>query len=171
LFCHKSVKFHLFSRNESLQPGAVSHADPAQVANPYFSPMQLDYGKGDYSFFAEYCDCIENGTEATNNNAVTMENALAPQENGGDKSGRQGSEMTGSAASDGRQQFQSGLLQFVVRIRDRRVVVDPKRGIALAFCFFHHAAGKNRAFKLPDDRAITAGHNDSLDVGNRGNLV
>ena len=49
-------------------------------------------------------------------------------------------------------------MYFVTRIRDRRfVAVDRERGIAFAFGFFDHAAGKTRNFTTPDGREITAG--------------
>ncbi|MGH8261030.1 MAG: hypothetical protein ACREUG_15220, partial [Steroidobacteraceae bacterium] len=56
------------------------------------------------------------------------------------------------------EQFKSGLLHFVSRIRDRRyVAVDPERGIVFAFGFFDHDAGDTRTFQLPDGRTVTAG--------------
>jgi len=55
-------------------------------------------------------------------------------------------------------QFESGLLHFVTRARDRRfLVVDRERGQALGFAFFDHAAGKTRTFKTPDGRTVTTG--------------
>ena len=57
-----------------------------------------------------------------------------------------------------REQFESGLLHFVYRIRDRRyLVVDQERGLVLAFAFFDHPAGKTRTFQTPDGRTVTAG--------------
>jgi len=57
-----------------------------------------------------------------------------------------------------REQFESGLLHFVNRIRDRRyLVVDQERGLVLSFAFFDHAAGKTRTFQVPDGRTVTAG--------------
>jgi hypothetical protein len=135
----------------------ASRANLVKIANMYFSGMQLDDGKGDYPF-ADDCDRIENGGEATNNHTVSTEDAVAAQGNSVDNSPRNRSELTYSAAWGCKEQFQSGLLHFVTRIRDRRfVVVDPERGVVLAFCFFDHAAGKTRTFKLPDGRTITAG--------------
>ncbi|MDE3111297.1 MAG: hypothetical protein KGL02_15340, partial [Acidobacteriota bacterium] len=66
--------------------------------------------------------------------------------------------LTYSASWGCAEQFQSGLLHFVTRIRDRRyVVVDPERGVALAFGFFDHAAGNTRTFKLPSGKTVTSG--------------
>jgi hypothetical protein len=56
------------------------------------------------------------------------------------------------------EQFQSGLLHFVTRIRDRRfVVVDPERGLVFSFVFFDHSGGHTRTFQTPDGRTVTAG--------------
>ena len=63
-----------------------------------------------------------------------------------------------SAAWSCKDQFQSGLLHFVTRIRDRRYkVVDAERGIVLCFGFFDHSAGDTRTFQTPDGRTVTAG--------------
>ena len=57
-----------------------------------------------------------------------------------------------------REQFESGLLHFVTRIRDRRfVAVDPERGLVFSFVFFDHAAGETRDFATPNGRKVTAG--------------
>ena len=57
-----------------------------------------------------------------------------------------------------REQFESGLLHFVTRIRDRRfVAVDPERGLVFSFVFFDHAAGETRDFATPSGRKVTAG--------------
>ena len=45
----------------------VSRLDLIKTANKYFSGMQQDNGKGDYSFFADDCDRLENGMQTTNN--------------------------------------------------------------------------------------------------------
>jgi hypothetical protein len=146
----------LFS--ETIPPAErVSRADLAQTANMYFSGMQLNDGKGNYPF-TEDCDRVENGTEATNNHTLHTGNAVAAQSNSVENSSRGRSDLTYSAAWGCKQQFQSGLLHFVTRIRDRRfAVVDPERGVALAFCFFDHAAGKTRTFQIPDGRTVSSG--------------
>ena len=49
-----------------------------------------------------------------------------------------------------REQFESGMLHFVSRIRDRRyVAVDEERGVVASFVFFDHDAGKSRTFTTP----------------------
>jgi hypothetical protein len=56
------------------------------------------------------------------------------------------------------EQFKSGLLHFVTRIRDRRyVAVDEERGLVFAFAFFDHSAGDTRNFETPAGRAVAAG--------------
>lgn len=119
----------------------VSRLDLIDTANKYFSGMQMDDGKADYSFFADDCNRLENGMQTTNN-----PNA---------RPARPGSY---SAAWGCKQQFASGLLHFVSRIRDRRyVVVDQERGDVLAFGFFDHEAGNTRTFQTPDGKTVTAG--------------
>jgi hypothetical protein len=122
----------------------VSRDELAKTANKYFSGMQLNDGKGDYSFFADDCSRIENGQPAT----------------GGHNTMASGSGQSQSyAVLEGcRAQFQSGLIHFVTRIRDRRfVVLDTEHGVALAFTFFDHAAGSTRTFQTPDGKTVTAG--------------
>ncbi len=136
----------------------LSRAALVHAADHYFSGMQLDDGKGDYSFFASDCDRVENGSEATNNHQVENENVIGSQSNSVEKASRDRSSLTYSASWGCAEQFQSGLLHFVTRIRDRRyVIVDTERGVTLAFGFFDHAAGKTRTFKLPDGRIVTSG--------------
>ena len=57
-----------------------------------------------------------------------------------------------------KKQFESGLMHFVSRIRDRRfVAVDRERGIVFTFNFFDHGAGKTRYFNTPDGRDVVVG--------------
>ncbi len=134
----------------------VSRAELVKTANMYFSGMQLDDGKGNYPF-TDDCDRVENGMEATNNHAANTASAVASQGNSVDNARRR-ADLTYSPEWGCKEQFQSGLLHFVTRIRDRRfVVVDPERGVTLAFGFFDHAAGKTRTFQIPDGRTVTVG--------------
>lgn len=134
----------------------VSRAQLVDTANMYFSGMQLNDGKGNYPF-TDDCDRVENGMEATNNRAADTADAVAAQGNSVDNARRR-ADLSYSPEWGCKEQFQSGLLHFVTRIRDRRfVVVDPERGVALAFCFFDHAAGKTRTFQIPDGRTVTVG--------------
>jgi hypothetical protein len=123
----------------------MTRPDLVRTANMYFSGMQLNDGKGKYPF-ADDCNRIENGAQTTN----------APA-NG--KPRPDPKTATGySAMWSCREQFESGLLHFVSRIRDRRyVAVDHERGLVVAYAFFDHDAGASRTFKTPSGREVTAG--------------
>jgi hypothetical protein len=145
-----------FSR--AVPPGQrMSRADLIRVANMYFSGMQQNDGKGVYPFAAD-CDRIENGTHTTNNptggrpSAPPAPNAPPPVRPD-PKTATNYSSMWSC-----REQFESGLLHFVSRIRDRRyVAVDEERGVVFSFAFFDHMAGKTRTFQTPNGRTVTAG--------------
>jgi hypothetical protein len=108
--------------------------------------MQLNDGKGNYPF-ADDCDRLENGGKTTN----------APGRGGAPRPDPR-TASNYSAMWTCREQFESGLLHFVMRIRDRRyVAVDEERGLVVAFAFFDHDAGESRHFKTPDGRSVTAG--------------
>jgi hypothetical protein len=124
----------------------ASRTELVRVANMYFSGMQLNDGKGQYPF-ADDCNRIENGGQSTN----------APGRGGAVKPDPK-TATNYSAMWTCREQFESGLLHFVSRIRDRRyVAVDEERGLVLAFVFFDHDAGKSRTFQTPGGRTVTAG--------------
>ena len=124
----------------------VSRADLVRVANMYFSGMQLNDGKGQYPF-ADDCHRIENGSHTTN----------APGRGGAARPDPK-TAASYSAMWTCREQFESGLLHFVSRIRDRRyVAVDEERGLVVAFVFFDHDAGASRTFQTPAGRTVTAG--------------
>ncbi|MGH8326905.1 MAG: hypothetical protein ACRET2_09100, partial [Steroidobacteraceae bacterium] len=56
-------------------------------------------------------------------------------------------------------QFQLGFLHVVSRIRDRRfLVVDPERGVVVAFAFFDHNA-QLRSFELTNGHTVHSGLN------------
>ena len=124
----------------------MSRADLVKTANMYFSGMQQNDGKGVYPF-ADDCDRFENGSRSTN--APTPPGQSRPDP-------RTASNYSGQWSC--KEQFDSGLLHFVSRIRDRRyVAVDQERGLVFSFIFFDHMAGDTRHFKTPDGRAVTAG--------------
>jgi hypothetical protein len=124
-----------------------SRAELVRVANMYFSGMQLNDGKGSYPF-ADDCHRIENGNDSTN--AKTSRDG-GPRPDPKTATGY-------SAMWTCREQFESGMLHFVMRIRDRRyVAVDEERGVVAAFAFFDHDAGKSRTFTTPAGRTMTAG--------------
>lgn len=124
----------------------MSRADLVRIANMYFSGMQQNNGKGVYPF-AKNCNRIENGMFTTNR--PTPPGKQRPNPRTADMYSAQWSCL---------EQFKSGLLHFVTRIRDRRfVAVDPRRGLVFAFVFFDHSAGDTRTFRTPDGRTVTAG--------------
>ena len=124
----------------------MSRADLIKTANMYFSGMQRNDGKGQYPF-ADDCNRIENGRQSTNLPTPPGETRPDPK-----------TATNYSAQWSCLEQFKSGLLHFVTRIRDRRyVAVDRERGIVFSFAFFDHSAGDTRHFKTPDGRAVTAG--------------
>ena len=124
----------------------MSRSELVRVANMYFSGMQLNDGKGKYPF-ADDCDRIENGSRSTN----------APGR-GGQARPDPKTSTSYSGMWSCREQFESGLIHFVSRIRDRRyLAVDEERGLVMAFAFFDHDAGPSRNFVTPDGRKVTAG--------------
>jgi hypothetical protein len=135
------------------QADRASRAELVRVANMYFTGMQQNDGKGQYPF-ADDCHRLENG-------AITTNAPPGPPRGGGPAPATRPDPRTASSYSAQwtcREQFESGLLHFVSRIRDRRyLVVDQERGLVLAFAFFDHPAGKTRTFRTPDGRSITAG--------------
>jgi hypothetical protein len=124
----------------------MSRAAMIETSNKYFTGMQQNDGKGDYPF-AEDCNRFENGMLTTN--APTPEGQTRPDP---------ATSTNYSAQWSCLEQFESGLLHFVNRIRDRRfVAVDEERGLVFAFGFFDHSGGDTRTFDVPDGRTVTAG--------------
>ncbi len=124
----------------------MSRADLIATANKYFTGMQQNDGKGDYPF-ADDCNRIENGMQSTNVPTPPGEKRPDPK-----------TSLTYSAQWSCMEQFKSGLLHFVNRIRDRRfVAVDQERGLVLSFAFFDHSGGATRTFTAPDGRTVTSG--------------
>jgi hypothetical protein len=124
----------------------MSRRDMLETANKYFTGMQQNDGNGDYPF-SEDCNRIENGNQSTN--APTPAGQTRPDP----------ATATGySGQWTCLEQFESGLLYFVTRIRDRRfVALDEERGLVFSFVFFDHAAGETRTFRTPNGRTVTAG--------------
>jgi hypothetical protein len=124
----------------------MSRADLVRTANMYFSGMQRNDGKGVYPF-TDDCDRFENGGQSTNVPPKPGEARADP------KTATMYSSQWGC-----KEQFTSGLLHFVSRIRDRRyVAVDEERGLVFSFAFFDHMGGDTRHYTTPDGRAVTAG--------------
>jgi hypothetical protein len=146
----------LFS--ETIPPAErASRADLVASANYYFTGLQLNDGKGYYPF-TDDCNRVENGTQETGNRDTVIDYDPLKLQRNTVETNSEKADASYSPRWTCRQQFESGLIHFVTRVRDRRfVVVDPERGLALAFTFFDHAAGKTRTFRVPDGRTITAG--------------
>ena len=124
----------------------TSRAELIATADKYFTGMQKNDGKGDYPF-ADDCNRLENGMQTTN--APTPAGQTRPDPK---------TAPTYSAQWSCMEQFKSGLLHFVSRIRDRRyVAVDEERGIVFAFGFFDHEGGDTRHFATPDGRQVVNG--------------
>jgi hypothetical protein len=127
----------------------MSRDDLIKTANMYFSGMEKNDGKGVYPF-TDDCNRIENGSLTTN--VPPREGQTRPDPK----------TATGYSANwSCKEQFESGLIHFVQRIRDRRfVAVDRERGLVFSFAFFDHALGSERNFKTPDGRSVTGGPTD-----------
>ncbi len=145
----------------------ASRADLIKTANLYFSALQNNDGKGDYSFFADDCDRLEDGQKTTNNPNFAVSGAAAGQAEAGGRGARGGAPKQAPppdpnafnpAALGCKAQFASGYFHFVTRIRDRRfVAVDPERGLVFSFTFFDHPAGKYRDYKMSDGKQVSNG--------------
>ena len=128
------------------QSERMSRKDLIRVANMYFSGMEKNDGKGVYPF-TDDCERYENGMRSTN--VPLREGQTRPDPK---------TSNSYSSAWGCKEQFESGLIHFVWRIRDRRfVAVDQERGLVYSFAFFDHALGKDRTFQTPDGRIVTGG--------------
>ena len=126
--------------------GRPARTDLLRVANQYFAGLERNDGRGEYPF-TDDCNRIENGVPTTN--VPTPRGETRPNPRTADRYSLQWS---------CREQFESGLLYFVSRIRDRRfVAIDRERGLVFSFVFFDHSAGDTRRFRTPDGREVTVG--------------
>jgi hypothetical protein len=124
----------------------MSREELIETANYYFTGMQKNDGKGYYPF-ADKCDRYENGGRATNVPLKPGEKRPDPK-----------TSTVYSGAWTAKEQFESGLIFFVSRIRDRRfVAVDRERGVVYSFVFFDHGAGKTRRNTTKDGRKVIEG--------------
>lgn len=127
-------------RRERMTRGALM-----RVANEYFTGMQNDDGHGIYPF-APDCYRLEDGIRTTGNPALHI--GAASRAAG-----------VNYAALGCKAQFKLGFLHVVSRIRDRRfLVVDPERGVVVAFAFFDHNA-QLRSYTLTNGRTVKSGLN------------
>lgn len=102
----------------------ISRAKLISQTNLYYSGMQNNDPKGNYSFFDKDCNRLEDGVQTTNIKT-------------GDPYGH--SNDTAFASLGCEAQFQTGFLGFVTKIRDRRYsVVDEERQAVLAITTLDH---------------------------------
>jgi hypothetical protein len=128
----------------------ASREDVIRVSNMYFSNLQNNDGKGDYSFFADDCYRLENGSPTTSGPHTPPPRPPAA----GAPPARPGPNMMALGCKQG---FQTGFFRIVTRIRDRRFpLVDEEKGVAFAFGFFDHA-GNVHDFKLSDGTVSPGG--------------
>jgi len=100
-----------------------SRAQLTALADRYYTGMQRNDPKGDYSFFHKECNRVEHGRQTTN----------MPPSNYGH------SDIPNFVTMGCEAQFQTGFLGFVTGIRNRRyAVIDDERQTVLAFAFFDH---------------------------------
>jgi hypothetical protein len=142
----------------------ASREDLIKTANLYFIALEKNDGKGNYNFFADDCERMEDGQQTTDNpNFRTGASFAAPQAGrggarGGEKQAAPPVAGFNPAALGCKAQFQSGYFHFVTRIRDRRfVAVDTERGLVFSFVFFDHAAGKYREYAMADGTGAANG--------------
>ncbi len=123
----------------------MTRAELLKVANQYFTGMENNDGHGVYPF-ADDCYRLEDGIRTTGNASLRI--------------GAASSAAGVNYASLGcKAQFELGFLHVVSRIRDRRfLVVDPQRGVAVAFGFFDHNA-QLRSFELTNGHTVPSGLN------------
>ncbi|HEX4098008.1 MAG TPA: hypothetical protein VHX64_14890 [Caulobacteraceae bacterium] len=139
-------------------PDHASREDIIRTSNKYFTALENDDGKGDYSFFADDCWRFENGMQTTSGPHPAPPRAMPtpppPPAGGAAPAPRPGPSPMSLSCKGG---FQTGTLQVVTRIRDRRFpVVDEEKGVAFAFGFFDHNA-QQHDFVLPDGSHMHGG--------------
>ncbi|KAF2462831.1 uncharacterized protein BDR25DRAFT_320447 [Lindgomyces ingoldianus] len=92
-------------------------------SNKYYTGMERNDPKGNYSFFDKDCNRLEDGLNTTNQRT-------------GDPYGH--SNDTAFASLGCEAQFQTGFLGFVTKIRDRRFLVDEERQVVLSMTILDH---------------------------------
>lgn len=131
----------------TVEPAArMTRAALLRLADAYFAGLQRNDGQGDYPF-TDDCERIQDGVPVAGQPLPRGVRPADPR-----------TAETVSPQWTCRAQFESGLLYFVSRVRDRRfVALDPERGEVFAFAFVDHAAGQDRRFRTPDGREVEAG--------------
>jgi hypothetical protein len=116
----------------------LSREELVAVADRYLSGMQRNDPDGDYSFFHDDCDRWEHALQTTNNDPAAYGHSSDTQ----------------FVTLSCREQFETGFLGFVTRIRDRRyAVVDEERQSVLGFAMLDHN-GTIRSIPLADQRTF-----------------
>ncbi|HEY4365455.1 MAG TPA: hypothetical protein VGN17_31125 [Bryobacteraceae bacterium] len=92
-------------------------------ADKYYTGMERNNPKGDYSFFDKDCNRLEDATQTTN---------LQTKQAYGHSNDTDFSSLTCEA------QFQTGFLGFVTKIRERHYLVDEERQAVFAVTTFDH---------------------------------
>jgi hypothetical protein len=101
----------------------MSREQLATLANKYYAALENNDGKGDYSFFDDDCNRLENGVRTT-------EAEAQPYDHGDNRE---------FVTLDCRTQLETGLLGYITRIRDRRYeVIDVERGAVFAIATLDH---------------------------------
>ncbi|HTR39762.1 MAG TPA: hypothetical protein VMH80_28000 [Bryobacteraceae bacterium] len=101
----------------------IPRAELIAQANKYYSGMERNDPKGDYSFFDKDCNRLEDALQTTNVKT-------------GDAYGH--SNDTAFASLTCEAQFQTGFLGFVTKIRERRYLADEERQAVFAITTFDH---------------------------------
>jgi hypothetical protein len=101
----------------------ISRARLIAQSNKYYTGMQRNDPKGDYSFFDHDCNRLEDAIQTTN---------LKTKQAYGHSNDKDFSSLTCE------EQFQTGFLGFVTLIRERRYLVDEERQAVIAFTTFDH---------------------------------
>jgi hypothetical protein len=140
----------------------TTREDIVRIANMYFTQMQNNDGKGDYSFFADHCYRLENGMPTT---AGPHKFPPLPGPAGAQPAPAPPAAPSGQPRPSGpnvfnmscKGQFETGVLRIVTRIHNRRFpLVDEDKGVAFTFIHFDHA-GTVHNFKLADGTIAPGG--------------
>jgi len=138
-------------------PDHASREDIIRTSNKYFSALENDDGKGDYSFFADDCWRFENGMQTTSGPHPAPPRAPPPAPAAAPGGAPPPPARPSPMALSCKGGFQTGSLQVVTRIRDRRFpVVDEEKGVAFSFGFFDHNA-QQHDFVLADGSHMHGG--------------
>jgi hypothetical protein len=118
----------------------MSRSGLLKVANQYFTGMENNDGHGVYPF-SDDCYRLENGIQTTGHSSLQSAESSS--------AGNPNYMSLGCKA-----QFQIGFLHVVSRIRDRRfLLVDPERGVVVAYGFFDHNA-QLRSYELANGHTV-----------------